>query len=175
VQRWIAENHPGLGLSIGEWNFGAEQAPCGGLAVAEVLGRFGALGLQSAHYWTYPPRMSPAYWAFRAYRDYDGKGGRFLDWSLPVRGDAPLASAFASTDEARRRVVAVVLNLSPNTPLAARLELGSCGGPAAVRAFAYAGGEVGLRPVRAAAVAGGVEVTAPPYAITVVEASLAGE
>jgi hypothetical protein len=173
VREWIAKNHPGLGLSVGEWNFGAEGHMSGGLAVAEVLGRFGLEGLHSAHYWTYPPGRSPAYWAFRAYRNYDAAGGRFLDWSIPVRGEAPLASLFASADEDRRRVVAVLLNLAPDSPLSARLDLGRCGAVSGARVFTYTGGADGFRRAPAASPGSGIDVAAPPYSITVVEATLA--
>jgi hypothetical protein len=171
VREWIAENHPGLGVAIGEWNFGAEQHMSGGLAAAEALGRFGTEGVESAHYWTYPPERSPAYWAFRAYRNYDGEGGRFLDRSVPVRGGAGLASLFASTD-ARGRLVAVLLNHDPASPLSARLDVGSCGGTAAARAFSYAGGDRGFAPVEAKPGPGTVEVAVAPYSITVVEIGL---
>ena len=173
VRDWIAKSHPGLGISIGEWNFGAEGHMSGGLAVAEVLGRFGLEGLHSAYYWTYPPARSPAFWSFRAYRNYDGAGGRFLDWSIPVHGEAPLASLFASADDDRRHVVAVLLNLAPDSPLAARVELGQCGVVSRARVFTYAGGPTGFRRVQAAPAGGGVDVAVPPYSITVVEATLA--
>jgi hypothetical protein len=144
----------------------------GGLAVAEALGRFGTEGLHSAHYWTVPPARSPAYWAFRAYRDFDGAGGRFQDRSVPVRGELALGSLFASADAAGRRVVAVLLNHDPSAPLAARLDLGRCGPVAAVRAFAYAGGSGGFRRVEASPSGGGVDVAAAPYSITVVDVTL---
>ena len=172
VKGWIAQHHPRLGLSIGEWGFGAEDHMSGGLAVAEALGRFGVEGLHSAFYWTHPPARSPAAFAFRAYRDFDGAGGRFLDRSVPVRGEAPLASVFASADEGRRRLVLVLLNHDPGAPLEARLDLGRCGRPEAVRAFAYAGGEGGFRPASAAAVSGGLALRAAPYSITVVDVTL---
>src|SRR6185436_17484441 len=73
LRAWIDENHPGLGISIGEWNFGAERHMSGGLATAEALGRFGEQGVASAFYWDYPDRDSPAYWAFRAFRNFDGR------------------------------------------------------------------------------------------------------
>src|SRR5205085_1516465 len=56
LQAWIAEKRPGLGVSIGEYNFGAEGHMSGGLAVAEALGRFGEQGAYAAFYWDYPPR-----------------------------------------------------------------------------------------------------------------------
>ena len=104
-----AANHPGLGISIGEWNFGAESHMSGGLATAEALGRFGTEGVTSAYYWTSPKEGSPAFWAFRAFRNFDGTGGHFLDWSVPVKSDGALASLFASRDADRRHIVAVLL------------------------------------------------------------------
>jgi hypothetical protein len=173
LREWIAESYPGLGLSIGEWNFGAEGHMSGGLAVAEVLGRFGTEGLTSAYYWTYPPDRSPAFWAFRAYRNYDGRGARFLDRSVPARGEAALASLFASTDAARRRLVAILLNHDPGSPLEARVELGRCGRAVASRMFTYGGGRDGFTRGARAGRGATLEVSAAPYSITVVEATLA--
>ncbi len=44
LRRWIDDNYPGTGISIGEWNFGAATHMSGGLATAEALGRFGTTG-----------------------------------------------------------------------------------------------------------------------------------
>jgi hypothetical protein len=96
MKKWIADEDPGLGLSIGEWNFGAEEHMSGGLATAEALGRFGTGGLTSAFYWDYPVDKSPAFWAFRAYRNFDWKGGKFLDWSVPATTGYEFSSIFAS-------------------------------------------------------------------------------
>ncbi len=112
MKKWVSENDPGLSTSIGEWNFGAENHISGGLAVAEALGRFGQLALGSAYYWAYPQDGTPAYWAFRAYRDYDSDGAHFESWSLPT---TPLsgASVFASMSDDGTKIVAIVLNLDP--------------------------------------------------------------
>jgi len=173
VREWIRRYHPGLGISIGEWNFGAEGHPSGGLAVAEALGRFGAEGVASAYYWTYPPFRSPAYWAFRAYRNFDGAGGRFQDRSLPVTGGAERASLFASADGPRRRLVLVLLNHDPAAPLAARVDLARCAPVASARAFAYAGGEAGFTAAAATAAPRAVEVGAAPWSMTVLDLTLA--
>jgi len=69
-----------------------------------------------------PPDRSPAFWAFRAYRNYDGKGGRFLDWLVPASSAYGLSSVFASRNESGDRMVLVLLNLDPQGPLDARLE-----------------------------------------------------
>jgi hypothetical protein len=170
LREWIAGNYPGRDLSIGEWSFGAERHMSGGLATAEALGRFGTEGVHSAFYWTYPADRSPAYWAFRAYRDFDGAGGRFLDRSIPVEGRAALASMFASRDEQGGRVVAVLLNFSPRSRLDARVELEGCGPAQGVRAFSYTGDPEGLRPLPMDEVAGAdLGVAAAPYSITVLD------
>jgi serine acetyltransferase/GT2 family glycosyltransferase len=173
VKEWIAENYPGLGISIGEWNFGAETHMSGGLAVAEALGQFGRAGIRSAFYWTYPPEGSPAYHAFRAFRNYDGAGRAFGDHSVMARSGSTI-SLFASRDDARNAIVLVALNLSPERPATARFDHASCGVASARRQFVYREGSNGL--TLAPGISGdGVEfdATLPPYSITVFEISLA--
>ena len=171
LQEWIAENAPGLGLSFGEYNFGAEGHMSGGLAVAEALGRFGQLGLTSAYYWTEPPAGTPSNWAFRAYRNYDGKNAHFLERSSPARSSDPLASVFASRDAAGERLVAVILNLDPNRAADAEVDLAGCGPLSNSRLFSYAGERGGLqagKPIAAAA-DGKLRRRLPAYSMTVIE------
>jgi hypothetical protein len=172
LHEWIDAHYPGLRLSIGEWNFGAEEHMSGALAVAEVLGHFGLEGVYSAFYWTIPPPKSPAFWAFRAFRNYDGIGGRFLDWSAPVTGSATLVSAFASRDAERRRVTFMLLNESSLTPVTADLSLRGCSTAPGVRAMTYTGGETGFAPLTTRASetpAALVTVSVQPYSITVID------
>jgi hypothetical protein len=168
LREWIAANRPGLGISIGEWNFGAETHMSGGLATAEALGRFGTEGLTSAYYWTSPADRSPAFWAFRAFRNFDSNGSHFLDWSVPVKGEVPLASLFGSRDPDRRRFVAVLLNLAAFSSLSARVGVESCG-VGTVRGFTYAGGDAGFRELEVSSSAGGLQAVVPPYSITVLD------
>jgi hypothetical protein len=90
----------------------------------------------AAFYWTAPPRGSPAFWAFRAFRNYDGRGSAFGD-SFLASASVDGASAFASMDASGTRAVVVAVN--PNTsampavfdvPARAR----------EVRVYAYSGG-----------------------------------
>jgi hypothetical protein len=174
VRAWIDEFHPGLGISIGEWNFGAEGHMSGGLAVAEALGRFGEQGISSAFYWDYPADRSPAFWAFRAFRNFDGLGGRFLDESVQASSDEPMVSVFASRDAATGHLVAVLLNLDPRAPAQARLDASSCGRVVGERRFEFGGGAAGFAPVTAepAGVALG-QLTLPPYSMTVLDVRVA--
>jgi hypothetical protein len=174
LREWIDRYHPGLGISIGEWTFGAEKHMSGGLAVAEALGRFGQGGVTAAFYWTYPPENSPAFQAFRLYRNYDGHGSAFLGRSVPTRGDKNV-SLFASRDEAGAHLVLVALNLDPGQPANADIVLGTCGEAASVRSFRYAAGDSAIVPTETAKNEGGlVHATLPPYSMNVLELEMKG-
>jgi hypothetical protein len=170
LRRWVNANAPGVGISLGEYSFGAAEHQSGGLAQAEALGRFGTEGLTAAFYWYLPPKDSPAYWAFRAYRNFDGRGGRFLDLSVPVVADAAQSSLFVSRSESSDHVVAILLNLDPGESLVAELDLGACAPAYKERAFTYLGGPAGFVPAPASRTSAGVlRRTAPPYSITVLD------
>jgi Glycoside hydrolase family 44 len=170
MKEWVAQNYPGLRISIGEWNFGAEQHISGALALAEALGRFGTEGLDSAYYWAVPPKNSPAYWAFRAFRNFDGKNGHFLDRSLDTHMDGDV-SLFASRDESGKHIVLIALNLSPATAAKSNIALNGCAPTGAVHEFSYheqshALEDNGDRP------GGSLEVTLKPYSINVFDITL---
>jgi hypothetical protein len=90
-----------------------------------------------------------------------------------VASDAQLASLFASRDEAGQRIVAVLLNHDPGSPLHAELELEGCGSVSGARAFSYTGNASGFaaapEPDRSH---GRLEVAVEPYSITVIEVAL---
>jgi hypothetical protein len=168
MRRWVAENDPGLKLSIGEYNFGAERHPSGGLALAEALGRFGQQDLYSAFYWTWPAEGTPAFWAFRAFRNYDGHGAHFLDQSLPTTS-TPNASVFAASDASGGALTLVLLNLSPETTLDSTVLLKGCAAVGAQRVFTWAGDPRGFTEQKASTTR---TYRMPPWSITVVELAL---
>lgn len=143
LKQWIKEYYPGLKLSLGEYNFGAEQHISGGLAQAEALGRFGTEGLDYAFYWFDPPLDSPVYFAFRAFRNFDGKGGKFLNRSLDTRMDASV-SLFASRDDSGKHLVLILLNLEAESAAQAAITLEGCGRVATRRKFSYKEGSRSL-------------------------------
>jgi hypothetical protein len=167
MQQLIRDNYPGLGFSIGEYNFGAERHISGGLALAEALGRFAQGGVTSAFYWTYPPDRSPAFWAFRAYRNFDGKGGHFQDNYLPSKAPEG-TSLFVSRDRTGTHIVAVLLNLRPDRALRPRVTFNGCAALSKQSAFKYAGGPDGFAPVPVTVAAGALTTEAlPPSSIAV--------
>lgn len=172
MKKIIDESYPGLGLSIGEYSFGGEGHMSGALALAEALGRFGEHGVTAAFYWTYPGRDTPAFWTFRGFRNYDGKGARFLDLSIPA-SEPDGASLFASRDEGSTRVVAVALNFERETPLVAEIALAGCRDVRRARLFTLSRGRPGLVEERAAAAGAKVSARLPAYSVSFIEAELA--
>jgi glycosyl hydrolase family 44 len=146
LKSWVAENYPGRKISIGEWSFGADDHISGGLATAEALGRFGQQGLDSAFFWGGPKAGTPTFWAFRAYRNFDGHGARFLDVSLPTR-ESEKVSLFASRDEIGTHIVAVIVNRDPSFAVDVALNLAACGRVASRRVFSYGPASTALAEV----------------------------
>ena len=164
----IAQNYPGRAFQIGEYNFGAEAHPAGGVALAEVLGRFALNGVSHAFYWTYPKKGTPAYWAFRAYRNYDGKGGHFLERIVPSSSPSG-TSIYASRDESGKKWVIIALNFSADRPEPASIELKGLVSPGALKSFVYTGGDQGFVPGDAKLEGSALKTKLPPYSITVME------
>ncbi len=174
MKEWVEKNYPGRGLSIGEWSFGGESHMSGALSAAEALGRFAQFGVMSAFYWTYPQAGSPTIQAFLAYRNFDGKGGRFLDWYLPSTTAETDATVFASRDESGKRVVAIAINMSPDNAVNAKVELTGCGAHTARRVYGHMKGAGGLVAGEAAQAGPATfEQILPPYSITVLDLELA--
>ncbi len=172
LKKMVEDNYPGRGIAIGEYNFGAARHMSGGLAQAEALGRFAEEGLTAAFYFTYPPARSPAWWAFRAYRNFDGQGGSFQNTYVPSSAEEG-TSLFASRSEDGRRLVAIALNLDPDTARNARVELKGCGALKATRVMTYAGDPSGFAEQPASGMSSGMmEAQLPPYSITVLDLTL---
>ncbi|MCL2448511.1 MAG: glycosyl hydrolase [Polyangiaceae bacterium] len=175
MKGWVDKNYPGLGLSIGEWNFGGERDITGALATAETLGRFAQFGVTSAFYWTAPAAGAPAAFGFLAYRNFDGQGGRFLDQYVPTTATGD-ASFFASRDADGKHVVVVALNLGPDEPLAADIDVGTCGAIASARSYVYARGNTSFTPSEVTPATGDtgavIAHALPPWSITVFDLRL---
>jgi len=173
LRQWIGENYPGRKLSIGEWSFGADSDISGGLATAEALGRFGQQGLDAAFFYGGPKPGTPVYWAFRAFRDFDGRGGRFLDLSLQTR-EQEKVSLFASRNASGTQIVAIVVNRDPVFAIRARIKLEACGTARARRVFSYGGDNTSLAEVHPEPGATGPVsgITVAPYSLTVIEQAI---
>lgn len=164
MQTLIAEHDPSLKLSIGEYSFGGEASPSGAVAQAEALGRFAEFDVYSAFYWTYPKVNSAAGAAFQAYRNFDGKGGTFLDTWVPST-DAQDVSLFTSTDG--QEVVAVLINRSDEAQQLTTASFTNCGAFNQAEAFQYDGSSKGLKQIEAGPVTdNSVRLLLPAWSVT---------
>jgi hypothetical protein len=171
MQKWVRENYPGLKLSLGEWSFGAQAHISGGLATAEALGRFGQQGLYSAFLWDNLDEGTPGYWAFRAYRDFDGQGARFQDISVPTREMADV-SLFASRNPEKTKLVLVVVNRSQSIKVSAKIALDRCGRPQSTRLFSFTESSKGLTPGSSQLQPDAVSIALEPFSFSVLEIAL---
>ena len=163
----IARNYPGRGISIGEWNFGAEGHISGGLATAEALGRFAQTGIRSAYYWTAPKPGSPSYWGFRAFRNFDGKGGAFLERFVPSTSKEGL-SVFASKNAAGNHFVVVILVLANTHAIELKFDTKGCGKIGTWKSLVYSGNPDGFAASKSGE-GNDISDTLPPYSITVLD------
>jgi len=171
MKEWVRDNYPGRKISLGEWSFGAETHLSGGLATAEALGRFGQQGLDAAFHWGDLKKENPPFWAFRAFRNFDGKGARFESVSLPTR-EMKQVSLFASRDPQGGRLVLVLINRQPTTKQTADVQLKGCGRVTAVRRFSYGQNSKQLDEAPAELKANSVAAVLEPYSITVLDLSV---
>jgi hypothetical protein len=113
LQSWVTNNYPGTKTSIDEYNFGGMESINGAVTQADILGIFGAYGLDKGLLWptsNYSTQV-PGTLAFAMYRNYDGNKSTFGDTVLPAssgnQGQVSVYSALRSTDQA---VTVMVIN-----------------------------------------------------------------
>ena len=112
LQAKIANDYPGTGLSISEWDYGGGNEISGAIADADVLGIFGQQGVTDAAYWPLFGNETFSNAAFEAFRNYDGNGGSFGDTSIQaISSDPSTASVYASMNAANHhQLVFIAIN-----------------------------------------------------------------
>ena len=166
LKQWIAQEYPGTGFAITEYNWGGEHDASGGVALAEVLGIYGRDGVDVATYWTYPPPNSPAGAAFRLYRNYDGHGATVGDVSIPVSVSQSGVVAFASRHSNSGEIDVVLVNEAPAKTAVAHLNLGSASRYTATQ-YQVAGGS---STIATSNVTLSQALQLPPYSLTLIKA-----
>ncbi len=111
MKEW-AQRYPGTKTAISEYNWGALDTINGALAQADVLGIFGREGLDLATLWAPPDPGEPGTFAFRMFRNYDGKGATFGETSLRATSDDPDKLATYAAQRADKTLTIVVINKS---------------------------------------------------------------
>ena len=96
LREWVAAACPGTKLAVTEYAWGADSAPSGALAQAEVLAIFGRERVVLGTRWVVPESGSKTEEAFRLFLDYDGAGHGILgDNVRATTSDLPAVGAYA--------------------------------------------------------------------------------
>lgn len=109
LRSWAAV-YPGTKTAITEYNWGGFDSINGALAQADVLGIFGRERLDLATLWNYDNALdgTSVEWAFRIYRNYDGRGARFSSGGCHAAStDQGRLSIYASRNSAAMTVVVI--------------------------------------------------------------------
>jgi len=88
-----------LGISISEYNFGADNLITGALAQTDALGIFAQFGVNYASRWVVPDVGSKAEQAFKVFLNYDGQGSQIKGSYVPTSStNSDEVSAYAFVD-----------------------------------------------------------------------------
>jgi hypothetical protein len=159
VRQWIADHNPGMGLCVGEYNFGGADNVTGGLAQADVFGILARERADLAFLWHTPEGSQVLAW--RLFRSYDGKGGRFGDRLLGAASDQADLAAYAGRRTADGATTVVLINKRLGGPCTVTL----AGLPGGYRAWRF-DQDSGAKVVPVPEAAG--PLTLPPASATVV-------
>ena len=139
LQSWVANSYPGTKTAIDEYNFGGLESINGALTQADVLGIFGAYGLDLGTLWpttTYADQ-GPGNMAFAIYRNYDGAKSTFGDMALAStsanQGQLSVYGALRTSDQA---VTVVVINKTFGA-LTSTLSLGNLTASGSAKVYQY--------------------------------------
>ena len=116
MKAWVKDNYPGTKIAISEYMWGALWDMNGALAQADVLGIFGREGLDLATLWEPPQKNEPGDFAFRMYRNYDGKGGKFGSTSVfSSSTDQDKLAIYAAQEGTAGALTLMVINKTSGT------------------------------------------------------------
>ena len=142
MKNYVKQNYPGTKVAISEYNWGGLKSISGALTQADILGIFGREGLDLATMWIYGNSNPTEPWtyAFRMFRNYDGKGGQFGDQSVSAKSsDQQQLAIYASTRSHDKKLVIVVINKEPNTAIDTKIAINGFNHSGNAKVFTYSG------------------------------------
>jgi uncharacterized protein (TIGR03437 family) len=113
---WVNQYFPGTKTAITEYDWGALEDITGAVAQADLLGIFGAYGLDMATMWPDPnfTLSAPGLFAFQIYLNYDGAGNHFGETSVSAMSSDPDTMSIFAAQRADSALTVMVLNKSAN-------------------------------------------------------------
>jgi len=112
MKTWVKNDYPGTKTAITEYNWGAQEHINGAIAQADILGIFGAYGLDLGALWGPPDpvKQAPGLMAFEIYRNYDGSNSMFGDIALTTASNQSKLAVYAATRTADNTATIMVIN-----------------------------------------------------------------
>jgi Glycoside hydrolase family 44 len=162
MKSWVNDpkfGYPGTKLAIDEYNWGGMESINGALAQADILGIFGAYGLDLGTMWptSDPSGQIPGMMAFAMYRNYDGNKSTFGDIALAStsanQGQLAVYGALRNSDNA---VTIMVINKTYGD-LTETLNLANVSSTGTAQSYLYSNANL-------AAIAGPVSIAVTPPA-----------
>jgi hypothetical protein len=177
LREWVDAQYPGTKIAITEYNWGGFESLNGALAQADILGIFGREGVDLATFFDTPysagafTPASPAAFAFRVYRNYDGAGARFGETSVAATSGDPATLSIYAAERASDGTLTIVVINKTGTSLTRTVSLAGALANGSARAFRYSGADLGqIVALPDVGVAGGFATTQfPASSITLLE------
>ena len=110
MQQWVDQNYPGTNLAITEYSWGALDAITGAIAQADILGIFGAYGLDMGTLWGAPAPTDPGAFAFKIFLNYDDNGGQFGGTGVSATSSNPDTLSIFAAQRVDSALTILVLN-----------------------------------------------------------------
>jgi uncharacterized protein (TIGR03437 family) len=110
MQQWVNQNYPGTKLAITEYSWGATNVITGAIAQADILGIFGAYGLDLGTLWGQPATTDPGAFAFKIFLNYDGNGSQFGGTGVSATSSDPDTLSIFAAERVDSALTVLVLN-----------------------------------------------------------------
>jgi hypothetical protein len=168
MKKMIADNYPGTKTAITEYSWGALDTISGALAQADVLGIFGSEGLDLASLWGGDNPTQPWAYAFRMFRNYDGKGSEFGDTSVTAKSnDRDKMAIYASLRNQDKHLVVLVINKDPSQAIDTKIAINGFDHSGNVKVYTYSSADLHKIVESSATISGNnLEHKFPAYSIT---------
>lgn len=167
---WVNQHYPGTKIAISEYNWGGLESLNGALTQADVLGIFGREQLDLATLWGPPKLTQPGAFAFRMYRNYDGKGSAYGDtWVRSTSANQGQLAIYGAQRSSDRALTLMIINKT-GSDLTSNLTLAGFSPAASAQVYSYSNANLSaiVRQSDRAVSATGFSATYPANSITLV-------
>ncbi|XP_025832240.1 uncharacterized protein LOC108740376 isoform X2 [Agrilus planipennis] len=171
MKKAIQTYYPGTKIAITEYNWGGLKVMNGALAQADILGILGRESVDVAILWGPENSTEPWAYAFRMYRNYDGKGSQFGSTSVSAKSsDEQKLAIYASIRSSDKKLTVIAINKDPINEIDTKIEIKNFPSSGNTKIYTYS--QYNLTKIVESigiVVNNAIEHKFPPYSITLFE------